>query len=393
MQDYLPFLVFLTILAALLQVDSVLVIFYLLVGTYLTARLWSLHSLDSIRFTRDLPTHAFHGETVQIHLHLTNSRWLPTLWLQIHESLPLALAAPNFFRQVFHLGAHENITFEYPVYALKRGFYTVGPLYLRTGDFLGLTNEVERQGTSDTITVYPKIFPISRIGLPTHTPFGNLKHHQPIYEDPSRVVGKREYHSGDSQRHIDWKTSAAAGSLMVKKYEPSISLETCIFLDLNPDSYDSKTHFDATELAIVVSASIASWIVSQKQAVGLATNAVDPLNEASASFRIPPRKGRGHLMHVLDKLARVQAGAGQTFSDLLNRETSTLPWGTTTLLITGRLDDSLFDQLIQIRRRGLDTAVILVGKAANLEQTRGKASHTGIEIYQVQYESDLEQWR
>jgi len=393
MQDYLPFLILLTIIAALLQEGSILAVFYLIAGTYLVARFWSRRSLDSVRYERQYPSRAFLGETVQVKLNLTNSRGLPTLWLQMHESLPLPLATPNFFRQVFHLGPHEKISYEYPLYALKRGYYPVGPLFLRTGDFLGLSPEVERQGSIDYLTVYPKIVPITKIGLPTHTPFGSLKHHQPVFEDPSRVMGKRDYQSGDSLRHIDWKASAATGQLTVKKYEPSISLETCIFLDLNPGSYDLKTRFDATELAIVISASVAHWVTSRKQAVGLSTNGNDPINKNQVPSLISPRKGRGHLMRVLDVLARIQTNNGQTIHHQLNVESAALPWGTTVVVITGQLDDSLFDLLFQIRRRGLNAAVILAGKAANLEESRRRAAHSGIEIYQVIYESDLEQWQ
>jgi len=393
MQDYLPLLILLTIIAALLQEDSILVVFYLIAGTYIAARIWSQRSLDSIRYDRSYPSRAYLGETVQVKLSLTNSRRLPTLWLQVHESLPLALATPNFFRQVFHLGPHEKVSYEYPLHALKRGYYPVGPLFLRTGDFLGLSQEMERQGSTDFLTVYPKIVPITHLGLPTHTPFGNLKHHQPVFEDPSRITGKRDYQSGDSLRHIDWKASATSGQLKVKKYEPSISLESCIFLDLNPRAYDLKTRFDATELAIVISASVANWITSRKQAVGLSTNGIDPINNDRVPVLIPPRKGRGHLMHVLDVLARIQANDGHPIHHQLNVDASTLPWGTTVVLVTGQLDDSLFDQLFQIRRRGLNAAVILAGKAANLEDARRRAVHSGIEIYQVMYESDLDQWQ
>jgi uncharacterized protein (DUF58 family) len=383
----------LTVVAALLQEDSIMVVFYLLAGTFFVARIWSQHSLESIRYERSYPRRAFLGETIQVRLTLTNTRRLPTLWIQIHESLPLALATPHFYRHVLHLGSREKVSYEYPLLSLKRGYYPIGPLFLRTGYFLGLAHEVERQGQTDFITIFPKIVPISQIGIPTHTPFGGLKHHTPVFEDPSRVIGKREYQSGDSLRHIDWKASAAGRNLIVKKFEPSISLESCIFLDLNPVSYDRKARFDATELAIVVAASVASWVTSRKQAVGMCTNGTDPLHQDQVPALIPPRKGRNHLMHILDVLARIQSGEEQTIHHQLNVDAHLLPWGTTVILVTGTLDDSELDPLSQILRRGLDAVVILVGPTANLEESRRRAAHYGIEVYQVRYESDLDQWQ
>ena len=103
---------------------------------------------------------------------------------------------------------------------------------LYSGDVFGLTGGETRRLQSDSLTVYPKIVPLTRVVLPTQSPMGTLRHHQPIFEDPSRIFGKREYVSGDSLRRVDWKSTASTGHLQVKLFEPSIALETVIFLDL-----------------------------------------------------------------------------------------------------------------------------------------------------------------
>ena len=68
--------------------------------------------------------------------------------------------------------------------------------------------------------------------------------------------------AGDSLRSVDWKASATVGRLQVKLYEPSIALEIAIFLDLSFSGYKPQSRIDATELAIVIAASLASWIVA-----------------------------------------------------------------------------------------------------------------------------------
>ena len=84
--------------------------------------------------------------------------------------------------------------------------------------------------------------------------------------------GKRDYVASDSLRRMNWKASASTGRLQIKQFEPSIALQTEIFLNLNASEYVTKHRIDATELAIVVAASLANWAVIQKQAVGLTTN-------------------------------------------------------------------------------------------------------------------------
>ena len=85
----------------------------------------------------------------------------------------------------------------------------------------------------------------------------------------------------------------------------------------------------ATELGIVIAASISVHLVEKRQAISLVTNGRDPLRdpdlEASSPAAVPTlplRKGREHLMDVLDLLARIQVtpeGDAVPFLDLLNR--------------------------------------------------------------------------
>ena len=159
----------------------------------------------------------------------------------------------------------------------RRGYYPIGPLHLRSGDLIGLTEELDTEGGVDHLIVYPKIIPFAKVKLPSRSPLGTLRHTQPIFEDPSRVRGKRDYVAGDSLRRVDWKATATTGRLQVKQFEPSIALETAIFLNLNADEYAQRTRLDATELAIVIAASLANWIVGQRQSVGLCVNGVDPI--------------------------------------------------------------------------------------------------------------------
>jgi uncharacterized protein (DUF58 family) len=96
---------------------------------------------------------------------------------------------------------------------------------LQSGDLFGLSEGIAHEGIKDFITVFPKIIPLAQIRLPSRSPSGTLHHREPIFEDPSRILGKREYISGDSLRRVDWKASAISGQLIVKLFEPSFALD------------------------------------------------------------------------------------------------------------------------------------------------------------------------
>jgi uncharacterized protein (DUF58 family) len=222
---------------------------------------------------------------------------------------------------------------------------------------------------------------------------GTLRHHEPIFEDPTRVRGKRDYVTGDSLRRIDWKSTAVTGRLQVKQYEPSIALETMIFLDLCEAQYLLKERFQATELAIVIAASIASWVVRKKQSVGLATNGLDPLKAGGPPPPLPVRKGRGQLMRVLESLARLQTAEAEPLTDMVRRISANLAWGTTLIMITGQVDENLFDELFQARRSGLDSFLVLCGSGLRYSETRRLAEHFGFPVFRFADEQDLDVWR
>lgn len=401
---FIIFMLSIFLLAIFFRNDYLFTVLYLFAGVYLAGSIWTRKAVESVKFQRIFTNRAFLGEEIPVRLVVTNMSWLPVLWLRIRESLPVDLAVHRFFRQVISLGPKEKRSFDISLTARKRGYYHIGPLSAASGDLFGLSGELQREGGSDYLIVYPKVIPLTRLQLPSRSPLGTLRHKQPVYEDPSRVLNKRDYVPGDSLRRIDWKATAGVGRLQVKQFEPSIALETAIFLNLDAADYEIKTRFDASELAVVVAASIANWIAARKQSVGLYTNGSDPIFEDPEGVNtegrkvprartIPPRKGRPHLMRIFDLLARVQVGRHEPFEDMLRRETVGLSWGTTLVLITPEAGDDLFDALFQVQREGMSAVLVLTGPTPHYREVEEKARTFKIPFYAVASERDLDMWR
>lgn len=394
MRDFVPVLLVLFLIAVLMQEDTILTIFYILAGVYLGGRWWSQRALKNVALQRTLPTHAFLGEAVPVRVALKNRGWLPVVWLRAQDTVPVGLAiGQDSHRQVTHLGPYDHYDLQYVLYPQKRGYYQVGPLQLTSGDALGLVGQRQRQEAPAYLTVYPRIVPLAHVPLPSRSPLGTLRHTQPIFEDPTRIIGKRDYTTGDTLRRIDWKSTAAVGRLQVKQFEPSIALETTLLLNLHAPEYELRTRTDTTELAIVVAASLANWITSRKQTVGLATNGFDPLNPGTTLTAIPSRKGRGHLMRVLEVLARVQVEESVPLTTLLQQQIVHLAWGTTVVVVTSRLDDTLLEGLLQARRAGLNAVVVLCGYATGHVDVERRAQRFGFPVTTIRNERDLDVWR
>jgi len=392
-EEILVFLVVLFVAAALLRDDFAFTILYLFAGIYIVGRWWSGRAVKAIRIFRDFTPRAFLGDDVKVRLEIRNSGILPVPWLRVQDSLPIELAAPGLFKRVLSMGSRGKEEFEYVLKTRKRGYYPIGPLVASSGDLFGLGVENRLEGGLSHLTVYPKIYILSKLELPSRSPMGTLRHKQPIFEDPTRVLSKRDYVAGDSLRRVDWKATAITGRLQVKQFEPSIALETAIFLNLNLNEYDLRARFDATELAIIIAASIANRVIDQKQALGLNTNGLDPLSNLQRFRPLPIRKGQGHLMHILDVLARIEAAETLPFLDMLRQEIVHLPWGSTLVLVTGSAEETLFDGLFQIRRSGLNAVLVLAGQIAHTQRIRQRAEYFKFPFYNIRTEFDLDMWR
>jgi uncharacterized protein (DUF58 family) len=392
MKGLTSFLIILLIIAAILQMDVYFSVLYLLGAVYLLSRVWNRRMLDPLAAKRSFVTRAFHGESIQVTLQVHNSGRLPLPYLEIHETGPVQLSAPPFFRRVISLGPRERRQFEYTLIGRYRGYYEIGPLTMRGGGLLGIHPARSTELGPASLIVYPRVLPLERLGLPTRSPLVKLPARSPLFEDPSCVVGVREYQWGDSPRRIHWTATANVGHLLVKQYRPSIARETLICLDLGREGYCQEYRFVAPELAIVTAASIANHIVVRDGLpVGLATEAFDPVVNRLARFFLTPRPGRGHLMSLLEVLARVQVADVTPFPTLLRREGVRLSWGATVVVIAGQESESLYESLVHLRRTGFAVALILVQAGRPSADLEARVSLLGVPVHRVWREGDLKE--
>jgi uncharacterized protein (DUF58 family) len=393
MSRYLLFLLGLLLIAAILRIDFFFTVAYLLFGLILLGRLWIRRGLRGLRVERSYTARAFSGDDVTVRVRLHNTGRLPLPWLQIHESLPVDLIAPPFHREVFSLKAGEQRYFEYELHCRKRGVYALGPLKAQAGDLFAFEPTQQVELPPEQMVVYPQVVPLAHLSVPTHSPLVALPAATPLFEDPARVTGVREYQRGDSPRRIHWTATASAGRLLVKQYQPAIARETLLCLDMNVEGYSLRRRAEASELAIVVAASLANHIIGRERLpVGLTTEAADGPAKTTTPFFLPPRRERGHLMNILETLARAQLGPAQPLAERLRRLRGRLAWGATVIAITGATDANLFDSLAEMRRAGLMVALVLI-QATPPPEALARAALLGVPVQTVWRQTDLETWR
>ena len=383
-------LLVLFLFGALLRMDWVYYLAYVVGGLWLFST-WSVRrSLAHLEVTRQFGERAFVGQQIPVRLRVSNRSRLPIPWLRIEERVPLDLKDLADYHVAVPVGGRGMSEHHYTLLAKRRGYYPLGPVSLRNGDLFGFAESSWEESNPPHVTVYPLIVPLQDLGLPSRIPLGGRPSTQRLYEDPARLSGVRAYAGGDSQRRIHWKASAHAGELLVKKFQPAIGLNVMVLLDFATAAYEGKYRIATGEWAVTIAASLAAWVAGERLPVGLHVNGRDAASQGAAA-ELPPRTGQAQLMAILSTLARAElADDAPSCADWLTPRLPGLEWGTTVLLVTPRVNDELLWVLHQACRRGSSVLLLHCAGQVDGRVMQARAKQLGINMIPTLWEKDLQ---
>lgn len=350
--------------------------------------LWVRYCLWKVEYRRIFtPRRAFYGETITFTLEVTNRKPLPLAWLEVMDELPAELVPlrgrviPSLRQRRHHLAHlfslkwYERVKRHVTMRCTARGYFALGPARLRSGDVFGLTIRGADVDQVDHLLVYPRVVPLSVLGLPSLHPIGDdVRSRRHVFEDPTRVVGARDYSPGDPLRAIHWKATARSQTLRSKQYEPTTSHRFAVFLNMDTlGRYAEYRGFvrAVLELVILTAASVSNWAIEAGHLTGLYANGYLP--QGLRWVRLPPATGSGHLAAMLEALAKVYPTPIMPIGDLMQLEARGLPWGTTAVVVTAVTDAPLAAGIQRLRDAGHGVVLVLVGDDA--EEVPGAQSY------------------
>ena len=389
---------FITILGLITGQGNLLTIAALLLTVASTSWLWSTFALNGVIYKRTFSeVRAFVGETVDLTLSITNRKLLPLAWLRVDDSFPDRLPivgrelAPSpvprrgSLISLASLRWYERVNWRYQLQCQRRGFYFFGPADLRSGDGFGLFTREVRIEPLDRLIIYPRILPLPELGFPGKQPFGEKKAPQPIFEDPSRTIGVRDYRPEDSLRRVHWKATARLQELQVKVYEPTHTYYLIVFL--NVATYEQ--HWlgidpQLQEFAISVAASIAFHATEHRYSVGLLANGSVP--QSDQSIKVLPSRNPDQLRHILEALAAVTSFATGSIEKLLASESSGVPWGTTLVVVTAVVTEALLVEMVRLRDVGRKLVLV------SLDDDFTRDEMPGIIVHHIPVQEMLYRW-
>ncbi len=403
------------LLGLLLRQPLLLVIGLLGVLILAATDIWEKYCLRDLRYQRQFSEQrVLFGEEITLSLTIENAKLLPLPWLEIEDSVPRLLTFTGrhlrisvssnmmVLENLFSLRWYERVTRPYTVLCNARGVHTFGPTVLRSGDVFGFLNRQESLSNRQYLLVYPMVVPLTRFGLPSRHPFGDYRAPRRLLEDPSRVIGVRDYMYGDDIRRVHWKATARTMQLQSKVYQATTTYTLVLFLNVisQLDAWYS-IHPELQELSICATASVADWALNEGFAVGLYANTImympevgmsaytshpsdsgespgpspastpnrqgQPLNTILADqlkrrrIHLPPASNEEQRKRIMEVLARIQSYFGSSIEDLIQAERTRLPAGATVVVVTSTVSDPLIEMLSRVKQSGHAVTILFVG--------------------------------
>ncbi len=375
---------------------------FLYAGSWLLSKM-SLRGLEvrrTARFLRSQVGQIFE-ERVEV---LNHTRW-PKLWVEVKDES--ALPGSRGSQVLSMIRGGESRSYLVRTRLLQRGVFHLGPTTLVSGDLFGLFPTSRSIPAQETLLVYPMMFDIRAFPSPLGWLSGGEALRRRTQQITANASGVREYAPGDPLNRIHWISTARRNRFMVKEFELDPMAEIWIFVDANRNVHsqlpDQPAQLDEKELwrpsvkiplppateeyAVSIAASLARYYLQRGRIVGLVSS--------GRNFRVlPAERGGRQLGKILESLALLHAEGRLPMQALVEAEIRSLPRGSTVILITPDLGDSVPLACELVLRRGMRPVVILLdvasfGGGGSIDKVSANLAMMGVPLCKVAYGDDL----
>jgi len=340
------------VVGGLLAVSSALLALTLPLMTYLVVAVFFAPGEQKLRIERNLSTDRItQGMDFTVKILITNES---TRIEELHLSELSRFRYQNLegeISKVMRLDAGESTQYEYTIQGW-RGNYRFKGLQAWLLDPFGLFEIQNQLPAAGEVLVYPEITTLKPIPIrpPQTKGFSG-----PISSRKSGTgmdfFGVRQYHLGDSLRHVNWKKSVRhTTDLFTNEYEQERIADVGLILDARPLSDISFQGQRLFEYSIQATASLAEMFLNEGHCLSL-------LVYSTAIQRVFPGYGKVQKERILRALANAETGINYAMEHLRYFPTRLLP-PRGQLVYISPLAVSDLEPLLRFRAQGYHLLVI-----------------------------------
>lgn len=128
-------------------------------------------------------------------------------------------------------------------------------------------------------------------------------HKSPFHGFSVEFSEHRQYNTGESTRHIDWKLYARTDKYFVKRYEEETNLRCQIVIDRSPSMFYPKRENSNSKISfsIYAAAALIHLLRTQRDAVGLSAFG------ANMELHTPSRLSHSHIQYLYQQLEEMES--------------------------------------------------------------------------------------
>jgi uncharacterized protein (DUF58 family) len=307
------------------------------------------------------PARTFAGEAVTLRVRVRNHKRLPLPLVRLAVWLPPGLqpdqdagfTAIRGYHRRLSLGGRSEAVIDLPVRVGRRGEFWVERIEVELSDpfdLVPLRSELDPE--ADLLVIPRPGISIAAV-VARRLPFGRPVRAARMFEERERFAGVRPYEPGDPLSRIHWRLTGHAGALQTKLFEPTRSPDVILALDLSVgEPFWDSIYPDIAEDTIGWASFIARQAIEEGWRVGMIANT--HLRRGRGPLRVPAGLPKGQEAAMFAALARMPNEPTSDLAPVLRETGRTLRPGTTAVVISPNPGPNLWEQMVTLRRRGLE---------------------------------------
>ncbi len=340
------------------------------------AILYKFFILRKMTYKRSLSdTAAFEGQKIYMIEDIENNNFLPIPWMKAESRIStnlvvasgknMASVQEGYHRSVFSIMPYYRFRRTHEVTCMHRGDYNVGNVTITSGDIFGFVSRIASYENETRLLVYPRPLSENKMINCFHSLQGDVVVRRFINPDPFMVAGVRQYQAGDPMSIINWKATARTNTMQVYKYDYSADSNILILFNIDSssmqDPFPNEEECRQIEFGIHFCAAIVEKSIKQGIATGFCSNG--HFRDETDIVNIPARCSTAQLYTIFEAMAKLQLHRTLSFFTMIKNIRSSIPKDTDILIVTLYVDESIEEEVYNLRRDGHQVEVLAISES------------------------------
>lgn len=292
---------------------------------------------------------AVEGDAVEARLVLKAATAVPRLDVYLRLPEELEAAGDEGTARAISLRRGETRELDFALTARLWGAHTLGPIYLRTRDPLGLLSWEGVLAHPPSLRVYPKEDTLRRIVRPRDTQVFSGSEVARRKGEGIEFADMRPWTPGDTLKRVNWRASARRGEVWVNESHPERNTDVILFVDSFADARQGGT--GTLDFAVRATAALADAYIHRRDRVGL-------VSFGGILRWLLPGMGTVQLYRIIDALLDTEVILSYYWAEIDVLPRRTLPPNALVVALSPLLDRRSVGALLDLRAGGVDLAVV-----------------------------------